>query len=402
MRWYLICFAFLPLFVSAQYNTWTKLNDVGMGKRERATGFSIGSMGYVCGGMDTAEIIHKDLWAYDPQHDTWSQKADLPGSARRDAISFVINNYAFVGSGMDSVSGPTGTKLKDFWRYNPTTNSWAAVADFPGAGGDGIYFATGFAAGGKGYLCGGKIGPNLYSSQLWEYKPSNNQWIQRANFPGGVRYQMSSFVVGPKAYVGMGTDQNIFKKDMYCYDPGANNWEAIAPFPAYERAAASTFTLEERGFVCLGNNGGLLSDLMEYNPETNTWTLRAAFGGSERKSAVSFVIDNKAYVGTGKGYSGKKASWYVYEPCNYTALDELEAALQIYPNPFVSGVKVKGLNNLVKDVSVYNLAGKKLMTLQLSSYVENEIDLSTLGSGVFIFCFRLEDGQVLTKKLLKS
>jgi N-acetylneuraminic acid mutarotase len=213
---------------------------------------------------------------------------------------------------------------------------------------------------------------------------------------------MLSFVVGSKAYVGMGTDQNIFKKDMYCYDPGANNWEAIAPFPAYERAAASTFTLEERGFVCLGNNGGLLSDLMEYNPETNTWTLRAAFGGSERKSAVSFVIDNKAFVGTGKGYSGKKASWYVYEPCNYAALDELEAALQIYPNPFISGVKVKGLNNLVKDVSVYNLAGKKLMTLQLSSYVENEIDLSTLGSGVFIFCFRLEDGQVLTKKLLKS
>jgi hypothetical protein len=80
----------------------------------------------------------------------------------------------------------------------------------------------------------------------------------------------------------------------------------------------------------------------------------------------------------------------------------MEAALQIYPNPFISGVKVKGLNNLVKDVSVYNLAGKKLMTLQLSPYVENEIDLSTLGSGVFIFCFRLEDGQVLTKKLLKS
>ena len=97
MRWYFICLVFLPLFVSAQYNTWTKLNDVGMGKRERATGFSIGSMGYVCGGMDTAEVIHKDLWAYDPQNDTWSQKADLPGSARRDAISFVINNlFIFV------------------------------------------------------------------------------------------------------------------------------------------------------------------------------------------------------------------------------------------------------------------------------------------------------------------
>ena len=310
MRLFLFCSVIIPLWVTAQYNTWTKLNDVGMGKRERATGFAIGNFGYLCGGIDTAEIVHKDLWAYNPQSDAWTQKADLPGSPRRDAVSFVIGNFAFVGTGMDSVSGPTGDRLKDFWRYNPSTNSWAAVADFPGGGGDGIYFATGFAVGGKGYLCGGKIGPNLYSSQLWEYKPSNNQWIQRASFPGGVRYQMLSFVVGSKAYVGMGTDQNIFKKDVYCYDPGANNWQAIASFPAYERGSASAFSLEERGFVCLGNNGGLLSDLIEYNPKTNSWTLRAAYGGSERKSAISFVIDNKAYVGTGKGYSGKKKSWY--------------------------------------------------------------------------------------------
>ena len=150
---------FFPLAVFGQYNTWTKLNDVGMGKRERATGFSIGSLGYLCGGLDTAEVIHKDLWAYDPQTDAWTQKADLPGAARRDAVSFVIDNYAYVGSGMDSISGPTGTTLKDFWRYNPSTNSWSTIADFPGAGGNGVYFATGFAAGGKGYLCGGKTGP---------------------------------------------------------------------------------------------------------------------------------------------------------------------------------------------------------------------------------------------------
>ena len=354
-----------PFVVFGQYNVWTKLNDVGMGKRERATGFSIGSLGYLCGGLDTAEVIHKDLWAYDPQTDAWTQKADLPGAARRDAISFVIDNYAFVGSGMDSISGPTGNTLKDFWRYNPNTNTWSTIADFPGAGGEGIYFATGFSVGGKGYLCGGKTGPNLYSNQLWEYKPSNNQWIQRANFPGGVRYQLLSFVVGSKAYVGMGTDQNIFKKDMYCYDPGANNWQAIAPFPGYERGAASTFALEERGFVCLGNNGGLLSDLIEYNPKTDSWTLRAAFGGSERKSAISFVIDNKAYVGTGKGYSGKKDSWYVYAPCNYAALSEIEASLKIYPNPVVNELKINGFNSQVVGVYIYNAAGRKVSEVKL-------------------------------------
>ena len=393
---------FFPFAVFGQYNTWTKLNDVGMGKRERATGFSIGSLGYLCGGIDTAEVIHKDLWAYDPQTDTWTQKADLPGSARRDAISFVIDNFAYVGSGMDSISGPIGTTLKDFWRYNPSTNSWSTVADFPGAGGNGVYFATGFSVGGKGYLCGGKTGASLYSNQLWEYKPSNNQWIQRANFPGGVRYQMLSFVVGNKAYVGMGTDQNIFKKDVYCYDPGANNWQSIAPFPAYERGSASAFTLEERGFVCLGNNGGLLSDLLEYNPQTDTWTLRAAYGGSERKSAVSFVIDNKAYVGTGNGYSGKKDSWYVYTPSNYAALEELEASLLICPNPVVSALQISGMHGLLADLTIYNTSGRKLLTVDLSHALENIVDVSCLERGVLIFSFRLKDGQVLNKKIVKS
>ena len=391
-----------PYAVFGQYNVWTKLNDVGMGKRERATGFSIGSLGYLCGGIDTAEVIHKDLWAYDPQTDAWTQKADLPGTARRDAISFVIDNYAFVGSGMDSISGPTGNTLKDFWRYNPNTNTWVTIADFPGAGGEGIYFATGFSVGGKGYLCGGKTGPNLYSNQLWEYKPSNNQWIQRANFPGGVRYQLLSFVVGSKAYVGMGTDQNIFKKDMYCYDPGANNWQTIAPFPGYERGAASTFALEERGFVCLGNNGGLLSDLIEYNPKTDSWTLRAAFGGSERKSAISFVIDDKAYVGTGKGYSGKKDSWYVYAPCNYAALSEIEASLKIYPNPVVNELKINGFNSQVVGVHIYNAAGRKVSEVKIAHSFDTSIDFSALENGIYLLSFRLEDGQVLTKKIVKS
>jgi hypothetical protein len=130
--------------------------------------------------------------------------------------------------------------------------------------------------------------------------------------------------------------------------------------------------------------------------------LRAAFGGSERKSAISFVIDNKAYVGTGKGYSGKKDSWYVYEPSNYAALEELEASIQIYPNPVVSALHISGMTGQIVDVTIYNSSGRKLKTLDLSASYESFIDVSMLESGVFICGFRLADGQVLTKKIVKS
>lgn len=401
MSWLKYVWILCPMLVLGQYNTWTKLNNVGMGKRERATGFAIGSVGYLCGGVDTAEVIHKDLWAYDPVADAWSQKANLPGSPRRDAVSFVINNFAYVGTGMDSLSGPTGNTLKDFWRYNPQTNAWSAIADFPGAGGQGIYFATAFSVGGKGYLCGGKTGPSLYSSQMWEYKPSNNQWMQRANFPGGVRYQLLSFAIGNKGYVGMGTDQNIFKKDMYCYDPGSNSWQAIAPFPAYERASATTFTLHDRGFVCLGNNGGLLTDLIEYNPATDLWTLRAEYGGSNRKGAIAFVIDNKAYVGTGKGVSGKKSSWYVYEPSNYAAIEELTSQIKIYPNPCLESIVITAPFNEISKVKLYSSSGTALYNSNFNQFTSNTIDMSKWNAGTYILWLETSDGQIIQKKINK-
>ena len=390
-----------PTLIQAQYNVWNKLNDVGMGKRERAVGFALMGKGYLFGGQDTAEVIHKDLWSYDPTTDIWTQKGDLPGSARRDAVSFAIGNYAYVGTGMDSVSAPTGITLKDFWRYNPLTNAWTAVADFPGMGGNGVYFSTGFSVAGKGYICGGKTGSATYTAQLWEYKPSNNQWIQRASFPGGVRYQMASFVVGSKAYVGMGIDQNIYKKDMYCYDPGANLWTPIAPFPAYERGAASTFTLDERGFICLGNNGGLLSDLIEYNPKTDTWTLRAAYGGSERKSAISFTIDNKAYVGTGKGYSGKKASFYEYAPCDYAGIEVIENSLSIYPNPVRDVLTISGLNQKIERIEVVNTLGRLEIQLNCASSSTQCFPLDQLKAGQYILRFIATDGQIISRKIIK-
>jgi N-acetylneuraminic acid mutarotase len=211
-----ICFLILiivPNFLVGQYNTWTKKNDFIAGKRERAVAFSIGNYGYVSTGIDTAEILLKDLWQYDPNTDTWNQKADLPGPARRDAVAFSVNGKGYVGTGIDNASALVGNKLKDIWEYDPTLNTWIQKADFPGSGGNGIYFATAFSADNKGYVCGGKWGPNLYSSQLWEYKPSSDQWIQRANFPGGVRYQLSSFSIENQGYVGLGANQDIYKKD---------------------------------------------------------------------------------------------------------------------------------------------------------------------------------------------
>jgi len=395
----------LPFFaVSQTENFWTKKTDFPGLKRERAVAFAIGDYGYICSGVDSAEVVLNDLWQYNPANDTWTQKANLPGSVRRDAIAFAINSKGYVGTGIDNDESMLGTKLNDFWEYNPTTNTWTQKADFPGSGGLGIYFATGFNIDSKGYICGGKTGPNTYTSQFWEYKPSIDEWTQRTNFPGGVRYQLSSFSVGYYGYVGLGANQDVFKKDFWKYNGGTNEWTQIANLPAWERGGACTFSIGESGFVCLGSNGGVLSDLWEYKPELNEWFVRATYGGSERKNAVSFVVNNRAYVGTGKGISGKKASMYEYTPkqelmAGISQLNTVEFSL--YPNPSNGSFQLQSNSKNIETLRICTTDGRCIETIKYNGIQPIVLNRSDFSNGIYFVSCVDQNGSVLgTQQLM--
>ena len=115
--------------------------------RHAAVGFSIGSKGYIgtgYGNVYSNTPYRKDFWEYDPSTDSWTQKADFGGTARYFAAGFSIGTKGYIGTGYNS-SGP----LKDFWEYNPTSNIWTRKADF---GGVARGAATGFSIGSMGYI----------------------------------------------------------------------------------------------------------------------------------------------------------------------------------------------------------------------------------------------------------
>ena len=391
----------LPFLGEAQVpNTWTKKNDFAGLKRARSVAFSIGAYGYVCGGVDTTETVLKDLWKYDPTSDSWEQKADLPGSVRREAIAFTIEDLGYVGTGIDSNEAQLGNTLSDFWQYSPLTNTWTQKANFPGFGGVGIYFATGFSMDNKGYLCGGKVGPNVYSNQLWEYKPQNDSWTQRANFAGGVRYQLSSFVIGNDAFVGMGTDQDIYRKDLYRYNAGANQWTVCADISGAPRGGAASFSIGLRGFICTGTNGGMLDDLWEYNPFSNAWTVRAHYGGSERKNSISFVLGDTAYVGLGSGYSGKKESMHSYFPLPSVFMELNEDKLytfSIYPNPIADYFIIETENPEASVFVIYSISGRKILQRNFVSGQKTTIDHSEFQNGVYLVALMNRFGKEVGK-----
>lgn len=396
-----LIFLVFPFVLTAQLqNFWTKKNDFGGLKRARAASFVIANHGYLFGGIDTAEIVHKDLWQYDPIADSWTQKADLPGSVRRDAIGFALNDKGYIGTGIDSNEATLGNTLADFWEYNPMTNAWTQKANYPGNGGQGVYFATAFSVDNKGYICGGKVGPNNYSNQLWEYKPSLDVWTQRTNFPGGVRYQLTAFTIQNDAYVGFGADQNIYKKDLWKYSVGTNQWSQRASLPGPERGSTVSFSIGWRGFVCGGTNGGMLDDLWEYNPFSDSWNVRAPYGGSERKNAIAFVLNNKAYVGTGSGFSGKKSSMQEYTPYESVFLslsEEVLSTFQVFPNPAVNYFEISSQDVDARKVVLYSLSGQKILEENIHLNQPISLENRSIPAGVYILRVQNENGQNLGK-----
>lgn len=387
----LIALLFCSFSLTAQTsNYWTRMNDFGGLKRERAVAFTVGNYAYVGTGVDTAETTRKDFWKYDPTTDSWNQVADLPGNARRNAVAFSIGDFGYVGTGITSASSDFGSLLSDFYRYDPSTNSWSAIPNYPGGFGNGVYFATGFGVSGKGYVCGGKLGANYYISDFWEYNPSTNNWTEKSDFPGGVRYQLCSFVVGNSGFVGFGTDNDMYRNDLWEYKPSADQWIQRSDLPSSERSGVATFSIGDRGFICMGNNGGLLDDLWEYNPSEDTWIIRDNYAGSSRKWAIGFALNDRGYVGTGKGYSGKKQSMYMYTPVDWVNLDELEGLqLEVYPNPTSAYFTIG--NEEVHAIDLYNLSGE----IVLRDITDMNVNVSFLEPGTYIILAKNDKGEVI-------
>lgn len=382
----------LPSLIFGQtQNYWVKKNNFPGLKRARTISFSIQNKGYVGMGIDTADHVLNDLWEFDAATSSWTQKANLPGSVRRNAIGFAIGKLGYVGTGMDSSVATTGQPLSDFWAYDPSSNQWTEKSSFPGSNSNGIYFATSFVADNKGYICGGKRGPNNYSDELWEYKPSNNTWIQKTDFPGGVRYQLTSFVIENMVYVGLGVDQNVFRKDIWQYNPANGSWNQKNDFAGGVRGGVCAFSLKQRGFVTLGGDGGFKKDLWEYNPFDDSWSIRSEFGGSARKNAFVFTIGDYAYIGTGKGISGKKQSVYQYVPFDVLeANDQNLIDLKIFPNPSHNGViNVSTPEN--GSISIRNMNGQEIYFEETINQKNVQLNLDEFSHGIYLIHYRNED-----------
>jgi hypothetical protein len=143
--------------------------------------------------------------------DIWEQTADFWGTGRRGAVGFSIMERGYMGTGFDNISGYT----KDFWEYDPRSNTWTQKADF---GGTGRESAVGFSLGYKGYI-GTGYDYRGHTKDFWEYDPDADAWTQKADFGGAARTHAVGFSTWDKGYIGTGWNGLSYYKDFWEYNP---------------------------------------------------------------------------------------------------------------------------------------------------------------------------------------
>ena len=127
----------------------------------------------------------------------WSQVAPFAGGLRSGGVAFSLKDKGYYGLGKSSSKGED-KYYSDLWRYDPTTDEWSRLSDFPSTGLD---MAISFVIDDVAYVSLGRYfdqSINGYNTATDAYEVANDEWKKLAAFPGIGRTGSVSFVANGK------------------------------------------------------------------------------------------------------------------------------------------------------------------------------------------------------------
>jgi N-acetylneuraminic acid mutarotase len=399
---------------AAAQGVWSPRTSLPDSTRGYGIGFSIGKFGYMgLGGRLVGSFwqYFNDFWQFDPSTDTWTRKADFPGKARIEAVTFVIGNYAYLVTGGQMIQGYD--LVTECWQYNSITDTWIQKHDFPGIS---RYGAIAFAIGKNGYLGTGYDTLPSFTPVLrdfWEYDTTSDTWTQKHNFGGIARYLASGFAVGGKGYICFGADSanNTFStaNDIWEYDTASDSWTQKSNNPTDSLAGASGFVIGNNIYVGTGEHYfpvKAFNHFWQYNTTTDIWIQQASFLGGEKVVCSAFAVGDTGYLGLGNYdslFTGTN-TFFRFEPDSTTSISELQSTengILIYPNPF----KAECFINLPEGITetpiftLFDMEGLK-EEINIQGHDSNyTLSGKGLANGLYILSIKYNN-QVFYKKLV--
>jgi N-acetylneuraminic acid mutarotase len=277
--------------------SWAQKNDFAGPGRKVWISFDANEKGYAGLGIDDNGLNYNDFWEYNATGDSWTQKT---------AYSGFIPVVASIGiGGKGYIISYEGT----FHQYDPASDTWTAKAAFPGA--NHRASVASFTAKGKGYFgMGYDTGTGLTYLDLWEYNPSTDQWKKLADYPQATANGAStfSFSILDKGYVALSPNASNVFNTIYEYDPQTNAWTKKADLPNGSLQVNFNFTNGAKGYVGAAASSSE-TQTWEFDPSENSWRQVATLPSSNTILAVCFTVNQKSYVVAGRGSTFTKAVW---------------------------------------------------------------------------------------------
>lgn len=252
----------------------------------------------------------------------WVAEAPIPADPFDGGYGFAHSGRVYVGS------------ENELNAYDPVSGTWEAMADFPGS--PDRTWATAFVIGSKAYVGLGLSGTSTFHNDLWAYDPALDSWSARASLPGAARGGVAVFVIGTDAYLCGGTSTGPTFSDVYKYNSINDTWTLVSAMPTGTRGFPAAFAIGNYGYVYGGYQGfgNETNQLHRYDPITDMWAQMAAMPGPGRQSAIGVTVNGKGVVGLGhSGFTTGYNSFYSYDPITnqWTAWDTFPGSPRVAP-----------------------------------------------------------------------
>jgi N-acetylneuraminic acid mutarotase len=229
---------------------------------------AVGGEVYVLGGY-TPDVTASVL-AYDPQTDSWHSVADFPSPFNHPAAG-VVNGKIYV-AGFYAGTSLTGPATGRTFVYDPTADHWTEKKALPA----GTERAGGCVAvlGTLVFVFGGGTNGNA-TSFASVYDTASDSWRDLPALPE-TREHCAAFASGGKLYIVGGRTHVIqeFRPSTLEFDPAAQTYVEKTPIPT-ARGGLAGAVLGGRLFVFGGegadNSLGVFDNIDAYDAETDSW-----------------------------------------------------------------------------------------------------------------------------------
>jgi hypothetical protein len=230
-------------------NSWN-FCDIFPDVRSDPFAFAINEKGYMGAGWAIyPNDNHQYVFEFTPETRLWTQLSSFP-TILDNPEGFSIEEYAYVFGGVN------------YFKYNQPSDNWIMIGTYeeiPGFSINGEF--TGFEIDGKIYL-----GTGSNSNEFWCYNPSSDGWSKISDFPSEPRRCAIGFSINGNGYVGLGrsaNNYNIELKDIWKYNSNNDTWEILANLPSVDnhRGNATALVIMGKAYVAYDH------ELWEFNPD---------------------------------------------------------------------------------------------------------------------------------------